>query len=134
MTVVNHTQSSLQTNAHNLATKTPAKEPPKAQMGSRQCHNIEMYKRGLVNNLIGGIATTGTGLLVSAGYCLLSQDDADHMAGYYSIVNIGLSLAYVGMITHHAYLVKKYILPEVAQINNAPDIVQTESAAKKYNV
>ena len=134
MTAVNHTQPSYQMNAQNVATKTSAKEPPKAQMGSRQCHNIEMYRRGLINNLIGGIATTGTSLLVSAYSSLMSRDDSDHIDSFFSIANIGFSLAYVGMITHHAYLVKKYILPEVARINNAPDIVQTESAAKNHSV
>lgn len=132
MTAVNHTQPSHQTNAQKVATNTPAEEPPKAQMGSRQCHKLETYKRGLITNIIGGIATAGASLLV--GCALITRSDCDHTNSFYSIANTSLGLAYVGMIAHHSYLVKKYILPDANQTNNAPDTVRKESAAKDCNV
>ena len=130
MTAVNHTQPAHQTNAQKVVTNTPTMESPKAQMGLRQCHNLKMYRRGLINNLLGGLATTGTGLLVSACSSLMSRDDSDDMNRLISVANVGVGLAYVGMITHHLYLVKKYVRPEMARTNNASDTVRTESAAK----
>ena len=134
MTAVNHTQPSFQTNAQKVATNTPTEEPPKAQMGSRRCHNIEMYRRGLINNLVGGLVTTATGLLVSAYSSLMSRDDSDYMNKFISIANVGAGLAYVGMITHHLYLVKKHVLPELARIDNASGTVRTENEAKDHFV
>ena len=130
MTAVNHTQPSFQTNAQKVATNTPTEEPPKAQMGSRRCHNIEMYRRGLINSLAGGLVTTATGLLVSAYSSFMSRDNSDCINTFISIANIGVGLAYVGTITHHLYLLKKHVLPELARIDNASGTVRSESAAK----
>ena len=102
-------QPSHQTNAQKVATNKPTKEPRKAQMGSRQCHNFETYKRGLIKNLIGGIATAGASLLV--GCTLLYRDDSDHLKGFISVAQASLGLAYVGLIGHHFYLVKNTFFP-----------------------
>ena len=132
MTAVNHTQPSLQTNAQKVATNKPTKEPRKAQMGSRQCHHLETYKRGLIKNLIGGIATAGASLLV--GWTLLYREDSDHLKGFVSVAHASLGLAYVGLIGHHFYLVKKCILPALTQTNTPPGTVSNESAVKDCNV
>ena len=130
MTAVNHTQPSFQTSTQNVVANTPVKDPPKAQMGSRRCHNIEMYRRGLINSLAGGLVTTATGLLVSAYSSFMSRDNSDCINTFISIANIGVGLAYVGTITHHLYLLKKHVLPELARVDNASGTVRTESAAK----
>ena len=134
MNTVNHTQPSHQTNAQNVATNTPTKPPPVAQMGSRRCHNLQMYSRGLINNLLGGFVTTTASFLVSTASSSQSRDNPEYINNFLSVANVGISLAYVGMIGHHCYLVKKYILPEVTQTNNAPGTVRKESAAKDCNV
>ena len=135
MNAVNHTQPAHQTNAQKVATNTPTKEPPKAQMGSRQCCNAaEMYLRSLSNNFIGGVVTVGASLLASTSYSLLTQDDPDYIYDLLLGAYVGIPLAYSGMAIHHVYLLKKYIVPEVTRISNAPDTARTESAVKDCNV
>ena len=135
MNTVNHTQPSHQTNAQNVATNTPTKPPPVAQMGSRRCHNLQMYSRGLINNLLGGFVTTTASFLVSTASSSQSRDNPEYINNFLSVANVGISLAYVGMIIHHGHLIKKYIVPEVIRISNAPDTTaRTESAVKDCNV
>ena len=134
MNAVIHTQTPHRTNTQSVAANTPVKEAPKAQMGARQCRNVEMFGRGILNCCIGGTASAVTGLLVSAAYSsFTAQDESDFKLNFFVGASTSIGLALIGMGAHLLYLSVKYIDSEKILISNAPNTELPGSTIKDKN-
>ena len=134
MNAVIQTQTPHQTNTQNVAANTPAKEAPKAQLGARHFHNVEMFNRSINTCCIRGAFSTVAGVLASGAYASLTAlDERDFKLKFTLAASTSIGLALFAMGAQLVYLSVTYINVEKALISNAPDTEPTESTIKNKN-